>query len=201
VRAVNSALGFAFGMALTAVFCQSCFGGHTLTYGGKFDLRIPGDGNSTKGWMADAVVEVPEHITISDLDVIINIKHTHVFDLKLLLQGPDGSEICLNSYKVSDFFEGDDYLDTIFDDEADEDIGQGKPPFSGKFKPKQGNNLNIFDDTDAFGQWRLRIEDFYYMDAGYLKKFELRITVPEPASVFLFCFGGLVVRRFYRKKA
>lgn len=184
---------------LTSFFCQSAAAKNVLTYGGNFDLSIPGDKDATQGWMDDAVVNINEHIIISDLDVVINIKHSNIFDLNIILQSPYGTEICLNSYKVKDFLKGADYIDTVFDDEALVDVENAEPPFTGKFKPKKGNSLGSFDGLDAYGRWKLKIEDLYYFDNGYLNKFELKITTPEPVSVSLFLVGGLLCKLLYRK--
>jgi hypothetical protein len=46
------------------------------TYGGSFDLRIPADPNNTnttRGWMDDAVIQIPDHFTIADLDVCVTV--------------------------------------------------------------------------------------------------------------------------------
>jgi len=191
MRSFNPASGIIL-IVLLSFCCQLSWAKHVLTYGGQFELSIPGDEDATKGWMDDAVIEIDEHIIITDLDVVIDIKHSNVFDLNILLQGPDGTEICLNSYKIKDFFEREDYVNTVFDDEAPVNVEDAEPPFAGKFKPKKGNLLSSFDGTDAFGQWKLRIEDLWLADSGCLEKFELKITVPEPASVSMLVFGGLL---------
>lgn len=180
--------------------CQFSFTAHVLKYGGKFDLAIPDADKQTQGWMTDAIINIDEHMTISDIDVLINIKHTNVFDLNILLQGPVGTEICLNSYKVKDFFIDEDYFDTVFDDEALVKVEDAKAPFNGKFKPKNGNLLSSFDGIDAYGQWKLRIEDLWKGDSGKLNKFEIRITVPEPATIGLLLIGTLLSFRAKRSE-
>lgn len=160
----------------------------TVTFGGEFDLDIPADSNDSKGWMVDAVIEVPEHMTIDDLDVGISLTHDSVFDLQIFLQSPSGTEVCLNLYDpFNEFFEGEDYLDTTFDDEAEIPIEDAEPPFPGRYQPQ--DPLSAFDGEDACGTWRLRIYDAYYSDTGTLDGFELTITVIEPATATLLLFG------------
>ena len=116
--------------------------------------------------------------------------------MPMMLKGPTGQQICLNAYyDLNDFFKGENYSGTVFDDEAELAIEQGIAPFTGRFRPKEGNFLSTFDDTDAFGQWRLCINDLYHKDSGYLENFELRITVPEPASFAFFTLAGILMRR------
>jgi len=165
-------------------------------YQADFNSPIPANPGDTEGWMNDAIIDIPDHFTILDLDVGINVTHTSAFDLQIFLQSPAGTNLCLNMYNFDEFFEGADYTDTIFDDEALTPINQGRPPFTGRFTPRAPNILDTFDGEDTFGQWRLRIYDAYYYDTGRLKNFKLFITVPEPASLSLFVLvAGLLLFR------
>lgn len=175
-------------IAVLKGFCFSAFAGPVYTYGGEFDLLIPADSNDSKGWMADAVIEIPEHFTIDDLDVGISLTHESVFDLQIIIESPSGTTAILNAYNpFEEYFEGEDYIGTIFDDEAAISIGQAEPPFIGRYRPKE--SLSVFDGEDAYGLWRLRIYDAYYADTGSLDSFELIITVPEPATAALLLLG------------
>jgi subtilisin-like proprotein convertase family protein len=182
--------------------CFDSFAGTVYIYGGQFDLPIPApdepESEYGKGRMEDAVINVPDHIVIDDLDVRIDLKHTKAFDLQIYLQSPSGKKICLNSYDaLTEYFEGQDYIQTVFDDEADVPIEQGKPPFTGRFKPKAPDTLGVFDGEDTFGPWRLQIYDAYYADSGHLNSFELMITVPEPATAILLILGASLARIFH----
>ena len=171
------------------------FADEVYTYTGDFDLQIPADPESSKGWMADAVIEVDSHISICDLDVGVSLTHTNVFDLQISLQSPDGTALCLNLYNPNnDFFQGADYSQTVFDDEAQIYISQAEPPFTGRFRPYSSKGLEIFDGQDAYGPWRLQIYDAYHYDTGTLESFELTFTTPEPATVVLLLLGtGLTI--------
>ncbi len=179
---------------VTILMTVSCptFAGIILTYGGSFDLNIPAEPGATKGWMTDALIEITDHYLIRDIDVRISSTHTSVFDLQLFLQSPAGTRICLNMYNPFDeFFEGENYSQTIFDDEADISISLGEAPFTGRFRPKEPYQLSIFDDENTFGSWRLQIYDAFYYNAGTLDSFELIITThtPEPATAILLILG------------
>ena len=166
------------------------FADEVYTYQGDFNLQIPADPDTSKGWMADAVIEIDSHFTISDIDVGVTLTHSNVFDLQISLQSPDGTSLCLNMYNPYDgFFTGADYSQTIFDDEALIPIGQAEPPFTGPFRPNNGSLLEIFDGQDAYGPWQLQIYDAYHHDTGTLESFELVITTPEPATVVLLTLG------------
>lgn len=170
-------------------------------YSSDFDLSIPSkdihDPHITKGWMDDALIEIPDHFTICDLDVRISLKHTKVFDLQIFLQSPAGTRRCLNMYNPYDeYFDGENYTQTIFDDEAQIPIGKARPPFTGRFRPRAIDPLNklaAFDGQDTFGPWRLQIYDAYWWNTGNLESVELIITVPEPATAILFTLATALI--------
>jgi len=191
---------------MAAGFNSTLFAGPTLIYGGDFDLPIPAldDPMSEygKGWMDDAVIEIPDHFTIYDLDVGISVTHTKVFDLQIFIESPGGTRLCLNMYNpLYEYFEGEDYIQTIFDDEAEVAIEDAEPPFTGRFRPRSPTQLLVFDGQDTFGQWKLQIYDAYYADTGNLKSFEVIITIAEPATATLLILGvGLVTLFRPRRK-
>jgi hypothetical protein len=165
-----------------------------LTFGGQFDQRIPADPDASKGWMDDAIVEVPLHLVIHDLDVSVSLTHTNVFDLHLYLESPSGTRVLLNAYDpFAGYFEGEDYDGTVFDDEADRPIEAASPPFRGRYRPITPSSLAVFDGEDAYGPWRFEVYDAYHLDTGCFDAFALTLTIPEPATVaFLFLGLGLI---------
>jgi subtilisin-like proprotein convertase family protein len=155
----------------------------TYYYEQQFHLPIPAVVGATQGWMDDAVLSIPSHIAITDLDVTITLTHTCDFDLQIILQSPSGTGVLLNMYNpFTDYFVGANYDHTIFDDEAAISIHDGTAPFIGRFRPLDA--LSIFDGKDAYGSWRLRIRDSRYADTGELLTFGLYITtLPAPTAI------------------
>ncbi len=185
-------------------WCGLARAGSTVTqrvYEGAFNLAIPADPSTTMGWMDDAIVHVPDHITIEDLDVSVTLTHTSVFDLQLILRDPSGKSIVLNAYdSPEEFFLGQDYNQTVFDDEALLSIQEGTAPFTGSFRPV--DSLSIYDGKDAYGPWCLSIYDMSYGDTGSLQSFGLVFNVPnvpEPSTIALTISGlgsvGFWIRR------
>lgn len=171
-------------ISLSAAARPARAGGTSLvyTYSGRFDLRIPAEAGATRGWMADAVIKVPDHLIICDLDVSVNIQHTAAVDLQLSLRNPANKWVLLSAGDVLEgYYEGADYSATTFDDEADLRIQDAKPPFTGRHRPI--DPLAAFDGADACGLWRLRVYDAFYYDTGYLDFFSLAITVFSPEAV------------------
>lgn len=167
------------------------------TYGWPFDLSIPGDSDETEGWMDDAIINVPAHFTVQDVDVMVDLTHTLVFDLKLEITSPSGTTVVLNMYDpFYDYFEGQNYEGTIFDDEAEVSISDGEAPFTGRFRPVDLEGLSAFDGEDAYGVWTLSIFDAFVGDTGTLTYFAVALTTPEPATAVLLLAGiGLIKRR------
>lgn len=172
---------------LTRIVGSFAFAGTVRIYGRDFHLTLldpPGPGSA----MTQAIIEVPYHFLIVDLDVKINITHTKVFDLQLILQSPDQMRLTLNKYDFNEYFEGANYIQTVFDDEAELSIKDAVPPFTGWFKPRDGK-LEIFDALDSYGNWTLQIYDMWPADTGYLDSFQLIFTIPEPSTVILLSLG------------
>lgn len=114
---------------------------------------------------------------IIDLNVKVNINHTWTGDLGIYLTGPDGQEITLSSAVGSS---GDNYTNTIFDDEAEQGIQGSEPPFTGSFKPT--GSLSTFDGQAIAGNWILRIYDTANGDTGTLLDYCLSFTHSETAT-------------------
>ncbi len=199
----QSSLKWIISLFFVWVSCSTAvFAGPTFIYGEDFDLPIIEKHVSGSVMMTEAIIEVPDHLTIYDLDFGINLTHTNVFDLQIFVQSPDGTRLCLNMYDVEKgFFKGEDYVQTIFDDEAEIPIEMGTAPFTGRFRPKTGSLLEVFDGEDAYGLWSLQIYDMWYSDTGELGRAELIITVCEPTGLSLLALGaGLTVLFRPRRK-
>ncbi|MCY2941986.1 MAG: S8 family serine peptidase, partial [Planctomycetota bacterium] len=116
-------------------------------------------------------ISIAQDIKISDLDVLVDVTHTYDSDLIISLKSPAGVVSTL-SYRRGG--SGDNFLSTIFDDEATKAISSGIAPFKGSFKPD--TTLSVFDGTNAKGVWTLTVEDKANGDIGKLNKWAISLS-------------------------
>ena len=110
---------------------------------------------------------------VSDVNVTININHTFDGDLDIFLIGPNGTRVELTTDNGSS---GQNYINTVFDDQAATSITAGTAPFTGSFKPE--GLLSTLNGIPANGTWTLEITDDANLDSGTLNSWSLTITNP-----------------------
>jgi len=116
-------------------------------------------------------ISITQDIKISDLNVVVDVTHTYDSDLIISLKSPAGVVSTL-SYRRGG--SGDNFLSTIFDDEATRTISSAVAPFQGSFKPD--TTLSVFDGTNAKGTWTLTVEDKATGDIGKLNKWAISLS-------------------------
>ncbi len=199
----NSALTVIAILTIVAGASSLVFAYPVFIYSSQFgDMPIPAPDDPEreygKGRMADAIIEIPDHFTIYDLDIGIDLTHESLYDLQILLKSPAGTKVYLNLAGNSVFIRrGEDgrlepiggATKMLFDDEANISIEEATEPFFGPYRPVGPKRLSMFDGQDAYGTWRLQIHDIHYAHTGKLENFELMITVPEPTTAILLALG------------
>ncbi len=134
-------------------------------------VDIPDEGT------VESTLEVDEPGLILDLDVRIDeLRHTFDGDLEIEIEGPDGTTVTLVDRQGGN---GDDFIDTVFDDEASDPISAGSAPFSGNYQPEEA--LSAFDGKLQQGTYTLRIFDQEAQDEGTLEAWGIDIDC-EPLT-------------------
>ncbi|HSH05284.1 MAG TPA: FG-GAP-like repeat-containing protein [Anaerolineae bacterium] len=121
------------------------------------------------------VTGLPTGSYLTDIDVQLDISHVWVSDLDIYLIAPDGTRVELAT-DVGD--SGDNFSQTIFDQEASALIATTTAPFTGRFRPE--GDLTTLYGQNPNGAWTLEIFDDDPLDSGTLNSWQLNITSMTP---------------------
>jgi len=143
---------------------------------GTLNLAIP---DATGASLSNSLTVAGAIGVVEDLEVTLNITHTWVSDLQIVLRGPNGASIPLITSRGGS---GDNLTNTIFDDQAATAIAAGSAPFTGRFRPE--SPLSGFHGLNATGQWTLVVTDSVATDVGTLVNWSLRV-VSSDANTFI----------------
>jgi subtilisin-like proprotein convertase family protein len=113
--------------------------------------------------------------TVSDVNVSLNATHTYDGDLQIDLVGPNGTRVALSSRNGG---AADNYVNTVFDDQATTPIASGAPPYTGSFKPT--GSLAALNGITGTGTWRVEIADQASADTGTLTSWTLTLVTSDP---------------------
>ena len=132
---------------------------------------------------------------VSIENVEINLTHTWVGDIGILLIGPGGQVLELSTGNGG---AGDNYTNTVFTDNTGPFITDGAPPYTGVFRPEgRVTNLNnpynnapplgthtfasTYNGVNADGSWTLYINDYVAADIGELISWSITFNVGAEA--------------------
>ncbi|MFZ4575250.1 MAG: choice-of-anchor X domain-containing protein [Phycisphaerales bacterium] len=178
----------ALALALAAGVCGSLTGiaaGQTTYNSTTTPVALPD--NPT----IDNSITVADSYTLSDVNVRINITHTFDSDLDMILVVPGATQYVHLATDVGS--SGDNFVNTVFDQQAATAITAGTAPFTGSFRPEGGTasgfivataltgltnlaNLDSLNGTNSAGTWTLRIDDDATGDIGTLNSWSLILT-------------------------
>lgn len=117
--------------------------------------------------------------TLVDVNVSLDITHTFCGDVEISLIGPDGTEVDLS---IGNGGNGNNFIGTIFDDDASTPISAGTAPFTGSYQPDEP--LSTLTGKPIEGNWVLHIFDNAVNDQGELLDWCIDILYSgDPVSV------------------
>jgi subtilisin-like proprotein convertase family protein len=122
------------------------------------------------GTITNSVITYTNNIGVNDVNVNLNIQHTWVGDLTIVLIAPDNTQVVLADGVCGDC---DDMINVTFDDEAANPISGASDPITGPYQPE--GNLSDFDGISTIGDWTLRITDNANADGGTLLDWTLQL--------------------------
>ncbi|MBU1717828.1 MAG: proprotein convertase P-domain-containing protein, partial [Bacteroidetes bacterium] len=122
-------------------------------------------------------INVGSSVTITDVNVTVNLNHTYDGDIKIYLQSPATTTVLLsNRYGGG----GDNYTSTTFDDEAGTAISAGTAPFTGSYRPE--SVLSAFDGQNSSGNWTIKVTDCAGGDVGTITSWSMVISYSIPPT-------------------
>ena len=125
-----------------------------------------------------SVINMDQNAVITDVNIILNIEHTWDADLEVKLIAPDATEIILFEDIGSN---GDNFTNTILDDDASTVISDEEAPYTGSFSPV--GNLSDLNGLMSGGDWTLYINDDANGDGGNLLDWSIQICTEASLSV------------------
>ena len=118
----------------------------------------------------NSVLEIADSGPIGDIDVVVDISHSWAADLEAFLISPDGTRIELFTNVGGG---GENFSETVLDNEAPLSITKGQAPFTGSYQPE--GSLSDFYGMNITGTWILEISDIATGDFGDLNSWSLII--------------------------
>ena len=126
-----------------------------------------------------SIINMDQNAVITDVNLTLNIEHTWIADLEVKLIAPDGvTEIILFEDVGSN---GDNFTNTVLDDDASTDVSNGESPFTGSYSPT--GSLNDLNGLMSAGDWTLHINDDANQDGGNLIDWSIQICTELALSV------------------
>ena len=130
------------------------------------------------GTVTESIITISEDAIITDVNVTLNINHTFNGDLDVKLIGSDGTEVILFEDVGAS---GENFTNTVLDDDASTAINAGSAPFTGTFRPQ--GSLSDFNGLMSAGDWTLSITDDANQDGGELLNWSLQVCFDTSLSV------------------
>ncbi len=141
------------------------------------DVPVPIDSleNSVFGnGPAISTLTIDQDITITDLNIQLNVNYTDSYELAIYLQSPSGTLVALTGLQETP---GDGFADTIFDDQASMAITDPNAlsPYPGSYRPD--DRLSAFNGESAAGTWTLMVEaePIFNLGQGWLNSWSITL--------------------------
>ena len=147
----------------TSIECNEIYSGDNV------GLEIPdGIGNNEYGDAVTSAITFPDLGVISTLTANVDVSHTYIQDLVVVLYHPDDTTYAILWGRDCG---SEDGFDVTFSDDAS--AIQCANPTVGTYAPYEP--LSIFEGMTSEGEWTLLIQDGYNEDVGILNDWSIEI--------------------------
>jgi subtilisin-like proprotein convertase family protein len=127
----------------------------------------------------NSTLTIANGVSISDINITMNVTHTWINDLTATLISPAGTEVQLVAGPCTNAAINN--IIATFDDSGVPVVCGNNPGISGTVQPVQ--SLGAFNGQNSAGVWTLRIADGFNQDGGSLNSWSLSICSAEPLAV------------------
>lgn len=151
----------------------------TVACNSASSTNIPLTIGTTANVTINSTLNFPGNVTISDVNITMNVTHTWINDLTATLISPAGTQVQLFAMPCSSA----DIQNVVatFDDSGSVVVCGTNPGITGTVKPEQ--LLSAFDGESSAGVWTLRILDGFAQDGGTLNSWSLNVCSVQPLGV------------------
>lgn len=137
------------------------------TYNYTTPFAIPDNGST----FTTASLNIPTNVTISDVNIGVNVTHSYLGDLLIAVLGPGNNQVNLFERQCAE----NQNLNVVFD-------GSGTTlacasPTVGTFQPAQ--TLNVFNGLQSGGNWIFGVNDNFAQDTGTVNSFYIEVCSQE----------------------
>jgi len=130
--------------------------------------------NGTEAAPGASIIAVTNNITITDINVTLNITYGYVEDLRVVLTSPAGTTVEL--LKNLSGNSGANFTSTVLDDAGATAITTATPanaPFTATYSPE--NSLSVLNGENSVGNWTLSVYDNWTDDSGSITSWSVEI--------------------------
>ncbi len=120
-------------------------------------------------YYAPSTITVPHSFNVSDISVMLNAEHPYDGELETYLYSPTMGVLLFRNVGG----DGDNFTNTVFDDQCATPISSGVAPFSGCYH-SPGALSSLFNQ-DSSGPWTLDIFDGWWGNQGTLQSWQIEL--------------------------
>ncbi|MCK0131937.1 M12 family metallo-peptidase [Flavobacteriaceae bacterium F08102] len=138
-------------------------------------------------------ITMTEDFLISDVNVIVEITHTWLWDLQVYLVAPDGTEVLLYDRGCGAASDRRQNINATFDDDASMTICLNQvPAVTGFTKPVEA--LSVLNGKSSVGDWKLKVVDNSSFDTGTIENWSLYLCqTNQTVSTEEFHFSSVLL--------
>jgi len=130
--------------------------------------------NGTEAAPGESIIAITNNVTITDVNVTLNITYGYVEDLRVVLTSPAGTTVELFKNLASN--SGANFTSTVLDDAGATAItatAAANAPFTATYSPE--NPLSVLNNETSAGNWKLSVYDNWTDDSGSITSWSVEI--------------------------